>query len=161
MKISYNPQTGEILAASKDDVELAGQIILIPDDEKIFHSITKYKVDPTTKEIKQKPYLKLSTTAKDTNNNGIPDVPINTEMQILIEKYKSDDTLDAMATNKIEIRNLGDLIPSQQILNLVNGRASFTVKSNFQGIYSIMCSALKDANDLDDIYPGFLTIEIL
>ena len=145
MKVSYNPSNESILTVVRDSENLQGAVLEIPNDnlaEDILRDLSKYRINLATKTIERRPYILLSTTATDTNANGIPDVNADgtTPFPITLIAYNSDGTQDTPAGYIVNFQSIEDTILSAYRVILANATATIAAYSTKPGIRIVIAS---------------------
>jgi hypothetical protein len=143
MKVSYDPNTGDIKVVARDSEQVPSPFITVPNDEELLLNPNKFQVDVSTQTVIRRPYLELTTDAADTNGNGIPDAPADgtTPIVVTVRKLLGDGTLDSAANDEITVRPIEGALSIPSKFNLTNGVGSFRVLSTVPGRKAVVCTS--------------------
>jgi hypothetical protein len=157
MKVSYDPNTGDIKVVARDSEQVPSPFITVPDDETLLLNPNKFYVDVSTQAVVRRPYLELSTDAPDSNGNGIPDAPADgtTPIVVTVRKLLGDGTLDSTANDEITVRPIEGALAIPNKFNLTNGVGSFQILSTASGRKTVVCTSSSN------VAFGLLAIEFI
>lgn len=131
MKIRYDVN-GNINAACVNSMNLGGTtVVTLADNADVMNNIGKYKYVGGALVLRN--YLRLTTTAPDSNHNGVPDAAANASIPVTITAYLANGSVDTSANYVVTIVDANERpLPVPAPYTLVNGvaSASFTGAAN-------------------------------